>query len=149
MEGVGDRACDSSLSAYYFRTMTTLSPATLARNALVQLNVATDRTFTLPLVIFYPTARCNSRCISCDWWKADGAGALSIPEIERLAAQLPALGVRIVLFSGGEALLRREVYEIADLFRRRELSVHLLTSGLFLERDAEHLPAGIPVKGTP
>jgi MoaA/NifB/PqqE/SkfB family radical SAM enzyme len=118
-----------------------LSPTTLARNALVQLNVATDRTFTLPLLIFFPTARCNSRCISCDWWKADGAGDLSVREIENLASQLPALGVRVVLFSGGEALLRRDVYEIADIFRAHEIKLHLLTSGLFLERDAEKIAA--------
>ncbi len=121
--------------------MTTLSPSTLARNALVQLNVATDRTFVLPLLIFFPTARCNSRCISCDWWRADGASDLSLKEIGALARQLPALGVRVVLFSGGEPLLRREVYDIADLIRERACKLHLLTSGLFLERDAEKIGA--------
>src|SRR5438093_4332097 len=119
----------------------TLSPATLARNALVQLNIATDRTFTLPLLIFFPTARCNSRCVSCDWWKADGASDLSFDEIRDLAAQLPALGVCVVLFSGGEPLLRQDVYAIADLFRAQNLKLHLLTSGLFIERDAEKIAA--------
>ncbi len=119
----------------------TLSPTTLARNALVQLNVATDRTFTLPLLIFFPTARCNSRCVSCDWWKADGASDLTIDEIRHLAAQLPALGVHVVLFSGGEPLLRREVYDIAELFLDQGMRLHLLTSGLFLERDAERVAA--------
>ncbi len=116
-----------------------LSPTTLARSALVQLNLATDRTFTLPLLIFFPTARCNSRCVSCDWWKADGKSDLTLEEIRELAAQVPALGVRVVLFSGGEPLLRREVYEIAGLFRAQEVRLHLLTSGLFLERDAEQV----------
>jgi Fe-coproporphyrin III synthase len=117
------------------------SPTTLARNALVQLNIATDRTFTLPLLIFFPTARCNSRCVSCDWWQADGATDLTLDEIAALAAQLPALGVRMVLFSGGEPLLRREVYEIAELFRAQDVKLHLLTSGLFLERDAARVAA--------
>ena len=117
----------------------TLSPAVVAHNALVQLNIATGRTFALPLLIFFPTARCNSRCVSCDWWKADGATDLSLDEIKVLAAQLPALGVRTVLFSGGEPLLRREVYEIAGLFRSHGSKAHLLTSGLFLERDADRV----------
>jgi MoaA/NifB/PqqE/SkfB family radical SAM enzyme len=117
----------------------TQSPATVARNALVQLNIAAGRTTTLPLLIFFPTARCNSRCVSCDWWKADGASDLTMGEIHELAAQLPALGVRVVLFSGGEPLLRSEVYEIAGLFRASGSKVHLLTSGLFLERDAERV----------
>jgi MoaA/NifB/PqqE/SkfB family radical SAM enzyme len=118
-----------------------LSPATVARNALVQLNIVAGNTASLPLLIFFPTARCNSRCVSCDWWKADGAGDLTMEEIHDLAGQLPALGVRVVLFSGGEPLLRREVYEIADLFRANGSKVHLLTSGLFLERDAEKVAA--------
>jgi MoaA/NifB/PqqE/SkfB family radical SAM enzyme len=113
------------------------SPATYVRNALVQLNIAAGRTSTLPLLIFFPTARCNSRCVSCDWWKADGGSDLTLEEIRALAGQLPALGVRVVLFSGGEPLLRREVYDIAGLFRSNGLKLHLLTSGLFLERDAE------------
>jgi MoaA/NifB/PqqE/SkfB family radical SAM enzyme len=108
----------------------------LASNLLVQLNQATDRTFALPILIFFPTARCNSRCVSCDCWRADGAGDLSQDEIRRLAADLPALGTRLVTFSGGEPTLRRDVYEIAGLFRARDVTLHLLTSGLFLERDA-------------
>ena len=38
---------------------------------LVRLGEVTNRTFVLPLVIFYPTSRCNSRCVSCDWWKSE------------------------------------------------------------------------------
>ena len=30
---------------------------------LTQLNVVVHRTFALPLLIFYVTARCNSRCV--------------------------------------------------------------------------------------
>ncbi len=114
-----------------------LSLDTLAGNALVQLNVATGRTFILPLLVLFPTARCNSRYVSCDWWRADGANDLDLDEIKSLARQLPDLGVRVVLFSGGEPLLRPEVFEIADLFRAHRLRLQLLTSGLFLERDAD------------
>ena len=113
-----------------------VTPAQLASNLLVQLNQATDRTFALPILIFFPTARCNSRCVSCDWWKADGHGDLTLDEIRALADQLPALRTRLVTFSGGEPTLRRDVYDIAALFRARGMRLHLLTSGLFLERDA-------------
>lgn len=119
----------------------TLSPDMLAAGALVQLNVATHRTFALPLLIFYVTARCNSRCVSCDWWRSDGAADLTLDEIRALAAELPALHTRRVIFSGGEPLLRRDVFDIADVFRSQGLRLHLLTSGLFLERDAEQVAA--------
>ena len=108
----------------------------LTSNLFVQLNQATDRTFALPILIFFPTARCNSRCVSCDWWKADGTGDLTLDEIRALTDELPALRTRLVTFSGGEPTLRRDVYEIAALFRARGVKLHLLTSGLFLERDA-------------
>jgi Fe-coproporphyrin III synthase len=104
---------------------------------LVRLQEVTNHTFVLPLVIFYPTSRCNSRCISCDWWKQSGAGDLTIEEIERMAASLPALGTRVVVFSGGEPLLRPEVFQAAQMFRARDIRLHLLTSGVLLERCAE------------
>jgi Fe-coproporphyrin III synthase len=116
--------------------MTMLTIPQLTSNLLVQLNYATDRTFVLPILIFFPTARCNSRCVSCDWWKADGAGDLTLDEIRTLTDQLPALRTRLVSFSGGEPTFRRDVYEIAGLFRARGVKLHLLTSGLSLERDA-------------
>jgi MoaA/NifB/PqqE/SkfB family radical SAM enzyme len=40
----------------------------------------------------------------------------------------------VVLFSGGEPLLRPEVFEIAGLFRERAIDLHLHTSGVLLER---------------
>jgi Fe-coproporphyrin III synthase len=104
---------------------------------LVRLQEVTNRAFVLPLVIFYPTSRCNSRCISCDWWKQGGALDLTLEEIERMAASLPALGTRVVVFSGGEPLLRPEVFQAARMFRARDIRLHLLTSGVLLERCAE------------
>jgi Fe-coproporphyrin III synthase len=104
---------------------------------LIRLAEVTNRTFVLPLVIFYPTSRCNSRCVSCDWWKSSGAGDLELDEIERLADSLPLLGTKLVLFSGGEPLLRPEVFDVASLFRARGMRLHLLTSGVLLERCAD------------
>jgi MoaA/NifB/PqqE/SkfB family radical SAM enzyme len=96
----------------------------------------TNRTFVLPLLIFYPTSRCNSRCVSCDWWKASGDGDLSLPEIAEFVDELPALGTEIVLFSGGEPLLRPEVFDAARLFLASGITLHLHTSGVLLERCA-------------
>jgi MoaA/NifB/PqqE/SkfB family radical SAM enzyme len=103
---------------------------------LVRLGEMTNRTFVLPLVVFFPTSRCNSRCVSCDWWKCSGAGDLTLDEIASVAYALPALGTRVVLFSGGEPLLCPEVFEAAQMFRAQGLTLHLLTSGVLLERCA-------------
>lgn len=106
---------------------------------LVRVGEATNHTFVLPLLVFFPTSRCNSRCVSCDWWRSSGAGDLTLDEIDRVADALPALGTRLVVFSGGEPLLRPEVFEAAGLFRARGVSLHLLTSGILLERSAEEV----------
>src|SRR4051812_42114705 len=116
-----------------------MTASALATATLVRLGEVTNRTFVLPLVIFYPTGRCNSRCVSCDWWKQTGADDLTLTEIAALADALPALGTRMVVFSGGEPLLRPEVFEAARLFRARGMALHLLTSGVLLERCAERV----------
>ena len=104
--------------------------------ALVRLGEITNRTFIVPLVIFYPTSRCNSRCVSCEWWRSSGDGDLDLDEIASLSKALPPLGTHIVAFSGGEPLLRSDVFAAARLFRRQGMALHLLTSGVLLERFA-------------
>lgn len=118
-----------------------LSVQRLRTNLLVKLGEVTDRTHVLPLVMFGVTARCNSRCVSCDFWQSDGAGDLSRAEIERLARELRELGTRVVVLTGGEPLFRPDVMEIADAFRAQGLDLHLLTSGLALERHARAVAA--------
>jgi Fe-coproporphyrin III synthase len=113
--------------------------ALAATDAMVAAGKATNRTFVLPLLIFYPTGRCNSRCVSCDWWRHSGADDLSIGEIRELASALPSLGTRVVVFSGGEPLLRPEVFDFAEAFRARGMTLHLLTSGVLLERFASRV----------
>ena len=113
----------------------------LATAALVRIGELTNRTFVLPLLVFFPTSRCNSRCVSCDWWKSSGADDLSLAEIAALAESLPALGTRLVVFSGGEPLLRPDVFEAARLFRANGLTLHLLTSGVLLEKCAAEVAA--------
>ena len=76
-----------------------LSPVHLRANLLVRLGELTGKTHALPLVLFAPTARCNSRCVSCDWWRADGAGDLSLDEIGALAADLQRAGTRVVVLT--------------------------------------------------
>jgi Fe-coproporphyrin III synthase len=118
-----------------------LSQGRLRTNLLVKLGEVTHRTHVLPLVMLGVTERCNSRCVSCDFWKSDGAGDLTLDELERLAAALPAFGTRVVVFTGGEPLFRPDLMEVADVFRARGIRLHLLTSGLGLERFAEAVAA--------
>jgi MoaA/NifB/PqqE/SkfB family radical SAM enzyme len=118
-----------------------LTAAHLRANLLVKLGEVTGRTHALPMVLYAPTARCNSRCLSCDWWKADGAGDLTLAEVAALAAVLPRFETRVVVLTGGEPLVRPDVMEVADLFRAQGMALHLLTSGLALEKHAADVAA--------
>lgn len=106
---------------------------------MAQIGEATNRTLVLPIVMFAPTHRCNSACVSCAWWSTtSGAGVaehseLTLSEIDRVAADLARLGTRLVVFTGGEPLLRPDVFDAARAFHRRGIRLHLLTSGLGLD----------------
>lgn len=93
---------------------------------------------SLPLVTLHLTERCNSRCISCDYWR-HGKRDLSLATIERLLPELRTLGTHIVLISGGEPLIHPLWQQIAELLRANGLRLWLHTAGLALAKHAERV----------
>jgi Fe-coproporphyrin III synthase len=89
----------------------------------------------LPLATLYLTDRCNSRCVTCDYWR-HGKADLSTAEVERLLPALEQLRTEVVLLSGGEPLMNPEWAAITRLLRGSGLKVWLLTSGLSLVKNA-------------
>jgi Fe-coproporphyrin III synthase len=89
----------------------------------------------LPLVTLYLTDRCNSRCVTCDYWR-HGRDDMNLAAVTRLLPGLARLQTRIVLLSGGEPLLNPEWAAIAEALRRNGLKTWLLTSGLSLAKHA-------------
>jgi MoaA/NifB/PqqE/SkfB family radical SAM enzyme len=89
----------------------------------------------LPLVTLYLTERCNSRCITCDYWRR-GRIDMNLESVRRLLPALHQLGTRLVVLSGGEPLLHPEWAAIAQLLKSQGLDVWLLTSGLSLAKHA-------------
>jgi MoaA/NifB/PqqE/SkfB family radical SAM enzyme len=92
-------------------------------------------TDALPLVTLYLSERCNSRCVTCDYWR-HGTKDATLESVERLLPSLAALRTRAVLLSGGEPLLNPQWAEIAALLKSRGLALWLLTSGLSLAKHA-------------
>jgi Fe-coproporphyrin III synthase len=89
----------------------------------------------LPLVTLYLSERCNSRCITCDYWR-HGVADMSLDSVRRLLPDLARLRTQVALISGGEPLLNPEWPQIAELLRSRGLKLWLLTSGLSLAKHA-------------
>jgi Fe-coproporphyrin III synthase len=89
----------------------------------------------LPLATLYLTDRCNSRCVTCDYWR-HGRDDMDLAAVRRLLPSFDQLGTELVLLSGGEPLLNPEWAAIAELLRGTGLKVWLLTSGLALAKHA-------------
>jgi MoaA/NifB/PqqE/SkfB family radical SAM enzyme len=89
----------------------------------------------LPLVTLYLTERCNSRCVTCDYWR-HGRDDMTLAAVSRLLPSFARLHTQIVLLSGGEPLLNHEWPAIAALLRGNGLKLWLLTSGLALAKHA-------------
>ncbi len=89
----------------------------------------------LPLVTLYLSERCNSRCVTCDYWR-HGRADMTFNAVKRLLPSLARLETRVVLLSGGEPLLNPEWERIAQALREVGLRVWLLTSGLSLAKHA-------------
>jgi MoaA/NifB/PqqE/SkfB family radical SAM enzyme len=89
----------------------------------------------LALVTLYLTERCNSRCVTCDYWR-HGRTEMTLESVTRLLPSFEKLGTRLVVLSGGEPLLHPEWEQIAQLLQSNGLDVWLLTSGLSLAKHA-------------
>jgi MoaA/NifB/PqqE/SkfB family radical SAM enzyme len=90
----------------------------------------------LPLAILYLTERCNSRCITCDYWRT-GHLDMTLDSVTRLLPSLVRLETQVVLISGGEPLINPQWRSIARLLVDNGMRLWLLTSGLSLVKHAE------------
>src|SRR3970282_473593 len=68
-----------------------------------------------PVVIWNLVRRCNLACIHCYSISADidSPGELDTAEVLRVMDDLKAFGVPALILSGGEPLLRKDIFQIA------------------------------------
>jgi len=92
-----------------------------------------DAQARLPLVTLYLTERCNSRCVTCDYWRT-GRDHATLESVRRMLPGLARLGTRVALLSGGEPLLNPEWNAIARALAGQGIESWLLTSGLSLAK---------------
>lgn len=102
------------------------------------LNTVTTRNFSLPIVILYVTAGCNLRCIMCSY-RDPLPHELTLDELRGLATKLHELGLRHIVYSGGEPLTRRDFPSICEIFRTINAKQSLLTNGLLLYKRYEEI----------
>ncbi len=111
-----------------------------------------------PVVVWNTTRRCNLYCSHC-YAGADleaGSGEFSTAEAKRFLEQLADYGAPVILFSGGEPLVRDDLVELVDYAADLGLRPVLSSNGTLITpekatalRDAGLKYAGISVDGLP
>lgn len=92
------------------------------------------------MAILYITDKCNSRCISCDYWRY-GRTNMSLELVDRLVDELPRIGTRYILLSGGEPLMNPHWDEITFKFKTAGMKIGMVTSGIMLPKYADKVAA--------
>jgi len=66
-------------------------------------------------LIFFVTYRCNAKCGHCFFWEhLNKKDDLTLEEIDKISKKLGT--VQVLLLSGGEPLLRNDIFEIISIF---------------------------------
>ena len=87
------------------------------------------------------TYRCNERCIHC-YLDHDDHGEMTTIEIKRLLDELAAAGVFILTLSGGEIMLRKDLFELLEYARELTFCVKLKTNAILIRQpEAERIRA--------
>jgi len=96
-----------------------------------------------PVVVWNVTKACNLNCIHC--YAGAGAGRPAVEELSnedgvRLIDDLASFGVPVILFSGGEPLMRPDLNELASYAAGKGLRAVISTNGtLITEQRAREL----------
>lgn len=64
---------------------------------------------------------------------------LTIEEIEKLSGELAELGLKRIVFSGGEPILRTDLEEICRIFSKNSVKQTLLTNGVLVKKKIDML----------
>jgi radical SAM protein with 4Fe4S-binding SPASM domain len=88
------------------------------------------------LVVWDFTHLCNLRCKHCYLGaKERMEGELTTEEGKKLIDELRDIDVLVLAFSGGEPLMRRDFFELADYAHKNDLYVTLATNGTLITRN--------------
>ena len=97
-----------------------------------------------PVVIWNLVRRCNLACKHCYATSADidFAGELDTAEVFAVMRDLEACGVSVLILSGGEPLLRPDIFEISRQAKARGFYVGLSSNGTLIdERNIDDIRA--------
>ena len=108
----------------------------------LQFNALSHRLRRVPVIVLMPHSRCNCRCIMCDIWKSNRAGtSITEEQLENFLDGFRRLKVEWVLLSGGEPLMRRDLYQLVAMIARKPAirDLAMTTNGVLLAEQLDRL----------
>ncbi|MFQ5925104.1 MAG: radical SAM protein, partial [Dehalococcoidia bacterium] len=87
-----------------------------------------------PIVVWNCTRQCNLRCLHCyaNANSLSSPGEMDTEEGKAFICDLAAFGVPVLLFSGGEPLLREDIFELAGFAKEQGMRPALSTNGTLI-----------------
>ncbi|MBN1757606.1 MAG: 12,18-didecarboxysiroheme deacetylase [Chitinispirillaceae bacterium] len=90
-----------------------------------------------PVVVWNCTRRCNLKCVHCysHSQDIDYSGEMTTDEAKRFIDDLAAFGSPVLLFSGGEPLLRNDLFELINYTRLKGIRAVISTNGTLITEE--------------
>jgi len=86
------------------------------------------------------TENCNSKCVTCGYWRSNHPIGLCIERILKLLEEMRDLKIKCIRFTGGEPLLRKDFFDILSSIKKGDFEkVCLATNGLLLPKFAKKI----------
>lgn len=81
------------------------------------------------------TNRCNLKCKMCGIPFASNDGEMSTAELKKLIRDVSLFNPRSIVFSGGEPLLRKDLFELISFTRQYKINTCLTTNGILVSKE--------------
>ncbi len=94
-----------------------------------------ERVLNGSIAIWNFTNRCNLSCLHC-YSKStlDEVDTLTTTQIKKTILEMKDNGVKFIIFSGGEPLTRKDLFEIADFCKENKIVTYLSSNGLYFTK---------------
>lgn len=91
-----------------------------------------------PIVVWNMTRQCNLHCVHCYAHARDlpESGELSTEEAKVFIDDLADMGAPVILFSGGEPLMREDLFELGAYAAKKGLRAVISTNGTLIDAEA-------------
>lgn len=123
------------INTYYTRYYGTL------RNSFYKINRKLHLVKTPLYVHWLATYDCNFDCRHCEAYPGQRTiQELTTEQISRAVCDMGDMGVKTLIFTGGEPLLRKDIFQIISLARERGIkNIYMATNGYLVNKFKEQL----------